>query len=83
MSGITDYEGGFLRRLVPMRTHLAIDGVMGIFLVIAPWLFDFADEGANAWLPFVVIGAGEVLLALVTDRRPSRSLADSRRARAI
>ncbi len=67
MSAITAYEGGFLARIVPMRTHLIMDGVLGIFLVVSPWLFGFADEGTNAWLPFVLIGLGEIGAAATTD----------------
>jgi hypothetical protein len=68
MSMITDYEGGFIARLIPMRMHLAADGVVGLVLAASPWLFDFADEGVNAWLPFVAIGVGEIALALTTRR---------------
>jgi hypothetical protein len=68
MSMLTDYEGGFVARLIPMRMHLAADGVAGLFLAVSPWLFDFADEGVNAWLPFVGIGIGEIALALATRR---------------
>src|SRR4051812_29783255 len=52
MSAMTDYEGGFVSRAIPMRMHLMTDAVLGIFLAICPWLFGFADQGTNAWLPF-------------------------------
>jgi hypothetical protein len=68
MSLMTDYEGGFIARIIPMRMHLAADGVVGLFLAVSPWLFGFADQGVNAWLPFVVIGLGEIVLALATQR---------------
>jgi hypothetical protein len=70
MSTLTDYEGGFLGRLIPMRTHLATDGVLGLFLAVSPWLFGFADQGANAWAPFVAIGLGEIASALMTEPVP-------------
>jgi SPW repeat len=76
LSSVTDYEGGILGRLVPMRTHLVTDGVLGAFLAASPWLFGFADEGTNAWLPFVAIGLGEVASAVTTDPEPG-----TRRAR--
>jgi hypothetical protein len=70
MSMLTDYEGGFLRRAIPMRMHLMTDGILGLFLAVSPWLFGFADQGANAWAPFVVIGLGEIASALTTDPVP-------------
>ena len=70
MSVLTDYEGGVLARVIPMRTHLLSDAVLGAFLAVSPWLFGFADEGTNAWLPFLVIGLGELGSAAMTDPEP-------------
>src|SRR3954471_7074144 len=47
LSAMTDYEGGIIARAIPMRAHLATDALLGLFLVVSPWLFGFADEGAN------------------------------------
>jgi hypothetical protein len=71
LSAITDYEGGLLARLIPMRTHLMADAGLGLLLAVSPWLFGFADEGTNAWLPFVVIGLGEIAAAATTDPEPA------------
>jgi len=38
------------------------------WVLVSPWLFDFADEGVNAWLPFVAVGVGEIALAVATRR---------------
>jgi hypothetical protein len=74
-STITNYEGGVLGHAVSMRMHLALDALVGIFLVVSPWLFGFADEGTNAWLPFVAIGLAELGLAAITNPMPGdRSL---------
>ena len=70
LSAMTDYEGGFLSRTVPMRAHLATDAIVGLFLLVSPWLFGFADNGPNAWLPFVLIGIGELGAAALTDPTP-------------
>jgi hypothetical protein len=78
LSTITDYEGGLLGRLIPMRTHLMADAGLGLLLAASPWLFGFADEGINAWLPFLVIGLGELGAAATTD--PERATRRGRRA---
>src|SRR5688572_18863354 len=79
LSMVTDYEGGLLARLIPMRTHLMADTGLGLLLAASPWLFGFADEGTNAWLPFVAIGLGEIATAMTTDLEPGKR---SRRRRA-
>ena len=53
-----------------MRTHLMTDAALGIFLAVSPWLFGFADEGTNVWLPFVLIGVAELGTATMTDPEP-------------
>jgi SPW repeat len=80
LSALTDYEGGFLRRAIAMRTHLMTDAALGVFLVASPWLFGFADEGTNAWLPFVAIGLGELGAAAMTDPDPHEGRARRRTA---
>jgi hypothetical protein len=82
LSAITDYEGGFLAQAIAMRVHLMMDALLGVFLAVSPWLFGFADEGTNAWLPFVVIGLAELGAAAMTDPDPSRSGARRRHAHA-
>jgi len=67
-SMVTDYEGGIVGHLISMPMHLAMDAVVGAFLAVSPWLFGFADQGVNAWLPFVVIGLGEIAAAAMTER---------------
>ncbi|HEX6416422.1 MAG TPA: SPW repeat protein [Candidatus Saccharimonadales bacterium] len=54
-------------KLVPMRVHLVLDYLTGIFLAVSPWLFGFADAPANAWVPHVVVGILVVGYALVTN----------------
>jgi hypothetical protein len=80
MSAVTDYEGGVVAHLVPMRTHLMTDALLGIFLAISPWLFGFGDQGANAWVPFVVIGLGEIASAATTDPEPAQRRTSRREA---
>jgi SPW repeat len=69
-SAMTNYEGGFLANVVSMRMHLMTDALVGIVLIVSPWVFGFADDGANAWLPFVLIGVGELGAAAMTNPMP-------------
>jgi hypothetical protein len=43
-----------------------MDYLMGALLIAAPWLFDFADGGAETWVP-VILGAGAIVYSLMTD----------------
>jgi hypothetical protein len=53
-------------RFIETKTHGYLDYIVGILLIAAPWIFDFAMGGAETWIP-VVLGAGMILLALMTD----------------
>jgi uncharacterized membrane protein HdeD (DUF308 family) len=62
---ITDYELG-VWKVAPMAVHNVIDIVAGVFLALSPWLFGFADESANVWVPHVVVGLAAIFLGLTT-----------------
>jgi hypothetical protein len=65
ISLMTDYELGVFRT-ISYSTHLAIDVVTGIFLVAAPWIFNFDDI---VYSPFVMMGiAGLLVVSLSTDK---------------
>ena len=53
-------------RFIPTRVHGVLDYGMGVLLIAAPWLFGFAENGADTWIP-VVLGAGAILYSLFTD----------------
>jgi hypothetical protein len=65
---LTDYELG-VWKVAPMAVHNLIDIVAGGLLAASPWLFGFADESANVWLPHVVVGLAAVFLGLTTKQR--------------
>lgn len=54
-------------KIVPMRVHVVVDVVTGVFLAASPWLFGFADLTERAWVPHVVAGVLVAGYALVTD----------------
>jgi SPW repeat len=64
---LTDYELG-VWKVVPMALHNVIDIVAGAFLAASPWLFGFADDSANVWLPHVVVGLAAIFLGLTTKQ---------------
>ena len=53
-------------RFIPMRIHGILDYSVGLLLAAAPWLFGFAQGGAETWLP-VVLGIGAIAYSLFTD----------------
>lgn len=53
-------------RFISTRVHGMLDYAMGGLLIVAPWLFGFADGGAETWVP-VILGAGAIAYSLFTD----------------
>lgn len=49
-----------------------MDYLVGIVLIAAPWLFDFARGGAETWVP-VILGAGAIIYSLMTNYEYSMS----------
>ena len=69
---ITNYELG-VWKLAPMAVHNLIDVVAGALLALSPWLFGFADDSANVWIWFVVVGLAAIFLGLTTKQSGSYS----------
>ena len=63
----TDYELG-VWKVAPMAVHNLIDIAAGIVLATSPWIFGFADDSANVWLPFLVVGLAAIFLGLTTKQ---------------
>jgi hypothetical protein len=53
-------------QVISTRTHGVIDYVVGILLILAPWLFGFATGGIEQWLP-VILGLILIVSSLMTD----------------
>lgn len=62
-SALTDYELGFIK-LIPMRVHLRVDLVAGIFLALSPWIFGFSER--IIW-PHMLFGIIAILVSLATS----------------
>ncbi len=52
-------------RFIPTKIHGVLDYLMGLLLIVSPWLFGFADGGAAQWVP-VVLGLGALVYSLLT-----------------
>lgn len=66
LSELTTTSEMSLLKIVPMKTHIVIDVVTGLFLAASPWLFMFRDLETNAWVPHLVVGILVVGYALAT-----------------
>ena len=66
LSELTTTSPVSLLKLVPMRVHIVMDVLTGLFLLASPWLFNFYNLEANAWVPHVVVGIAVVGYALMT-----------------
>lgn len=51
--------------MISSRTHGIIDYVVGILLILAPFLLGFATGGPEQWVP-IILGAGTILYSLLT-----------------
>jgi hypothetical protein len=53
-------------QVISTRTHGILDYVVGVLLILAPWLFGFATGGIEQWLP-VILGLVLIVSSLMTD----------------
>lgn len=51
---------------IPTRVHGILDYLLGALLIAAPWLFGFAQGGAETLVPSV-LGASVILYSFFTD----------------
>ncbi|MBI2185511.1 MAG: hypothetical protein HYU37_00135 [Acidobacteria bacterium] len=62
---LTNYEAGVVR-IMPMRAHLAMDLVLGLALLAAPWVLP-RSERRYAAIP-MALGGVALLTGLLTQR---------------
>ncbi|HUR00142.1 MAG TPA: SPW repeat protein [Gemmatimonadaceae bacterium] len=65
MTGFTDFPLG-LFKMIPFRVHGVIDLLVGIFLLVSPWLFGFAGENAARNF-FIAIAIITFVVVALTD----------------
>ncbi|GAA0553241.1 SPW repeat domain-containing protein [Chitinophaga japonensis] len=55
-----------MMRVIGTKTHAYLDYIMGVLLIIAPWVFGFYQGGAETWIP-VIFGSGTIIYSLLTN----------------
>jgi hypothetical protein len=55
-----------------------MDYLVGVILILSPWIFDFADGGAKQWVP-IILGLSAIVYSLLTDYEYSISRSISMR----
>jgi hypothetical protein len=69
VAAITESPTGIAKSL-PLAAHVLVDFVLAGFLIAAPFLFGFSDEGAPTAF-FIVIGIAHLLDTIGTRFRPA------------
>jgi hypothetical protein len=53
-------------KFLPLKVHMILDFIVGIVLILAPWIFQFSDVGgAASWVP-IIIGIAAIVMGLST-----------------
>jgi hypothetical protein len=53
-------------KIISTKMHGVLDYLVGVVLIVSPWLFNFAEGGPQMWIP-IVLGAGALLYSMMTD----------------
>lgn len=72
MAVFVDNETGFVKKF-PMQIHLAIDVLMGFFLMVSPWLYTFwfdTPDRKGAFWPELLLGGLLFFLGIFTKKSP-------------
>ena len=75
----TKYEWGPFG-VIPMPVHLVFDILASLFLALSPWIFGFANQAPNVWLPHVIVGAAVIVVVLFSQPQPQESRSSVRAA---
>ncbi len=52
-------------KFISTRTHGLLDYLVSLLLIVMPWIFGFAQGGAETWVP-VVLGLSTIIYSLLT-----------------
>lgn len=73
VTATSDFPTG-LARTIPVTIHAVLDFVTAGFLIAAPFLFGFQNEGTPTAF-FIALGVGHLLLTIATRFLPARATA--------
>jgi hypothetical protein len=79
-SALTDYRLS-VAKVIPIRTHEAIDHLWGLAAIAAPFVLGYWKTAPRVAMTHVIAGASNILASLITDYRAYRKH-DGSRARA-
>jgi hypothetical protein len=79
LSLFTDYRLS-VAKVIPIRTHEAMDHVWGISAIAAPFVFGYWKKSPRVAMMHVIAGAGTILASMFTDYRSYKK--ERQRARA-
>jgi hypothetical protein len=65
---VTDAPTG-LSRSLPAASHVVIDYVLALLMILVPFVFGFAGDDTAATAYFIVIGVGYLVLTVLTRYR--------------
>jgi len=66
--------------VIPLRMHYMTDLLLGVVLIVAPFVFGFSGNGAAARF-MIIAGALELVTALATDWEPARAYGQASRGK--
>ena len=71
VSLLTRYELS-VAKVIPYSVHLVLDVLVGLVLLVSPWLFGFADQ---IWWPHVLVGVVSFVVVALSrgGRREARA----------
>jgi len=71
MAIFTNRETGFVKQM-PLQMHLVLDLFAGFFIMVSPWLYDFAHKanGTGVFWPHLLFGGYLFLQAIFTEHSP-------------
>lgn len=73
---MTKYEFGVFK-VISMANHLRLDYAASLLLAASPFIFGFADEEANAWVPHVAVGLAYFVASMMTEYEPESAEAEA------
>lgn len=64
--GGIDFEKSDVMKVINTRVHGILDYLVSLILIGAPWIFDFARNEAETWVP-IALGISAIIYSLITN----------------